>query len=347
MTETRRKTPNRTAAAFLWAALALSLLWCLTAAWHLFGGGLQQPLAGDGLALRLLALAAPPVLLWSAALLAFCLAELRAGIALLSDIAARLSQSGLQERSEEELRLQQRLEQARRESAAQAAALSREWQAVAALLERFYEQGRLLRENGEEMEGILRETAAALPRVMERNLAQLRQHLDDSREQIGVLIRIRAEQEATLSRGLAAIREQTRRLRQATDGAPEAEAPRDGEIPRWIASLRSLDIVTRLRAMTPDIDAALRRSPPPSLWRRRRGEGEPFPPEEYGPEGLDLHRRAVRACERDEAFRARVDTHLDRFEALLQGLPPEAQDSCLASREGRIYLLLAQARGRL
>ena len=352
MTEAKDNTPNRTAAGFFLAALALSLLWCLPAAWHLLGGdlsagALHRLASRAGLPLELLALAAPLVLLWSAVLLAFCLTELRAGARQLADAAARLSGPGTQAQTQEERRLQEQLLQARQESAALARALGEEWRATAALLERLHEQGRRLRENSEEIEGVLRETAAALPQVMERNLAQLGQHLEDSREQIGILIRLRAEQEAALSRGLAAVREQTRRLREAAAGAPR-EAARDGEIARWIASLGCLDIVARLGAMTPDIDAALAHSPSPGLWRRRRqGEGGLFSPRDYGPGGLELYRQAVDACGRDKAFRARVDVHLDRFEALLQGLQPDEQDACLASREGRVYLLLAQARGRL
>ena len=177
------------------AAAAVSALWCIA---MLVPGGS----AGGSLPLALLILAAPVLLLWSAVLLALCLMQLRANAGLLAEISARLPRPAAE--TEEEKQLQQQLLQARRESAALASALRQEWRELCGLLARLHEQGGALREKGEEMEGMLRETASALPLILERSLAQLGQHLEDSRQQIGILIRARAELEAALSQGRTA-----------------------------------------------------------------------------------------------------------------------------------------------
>ena len=352
MTKKQQNISNRPMAWFLWGALALSLLWCLLGGFYLLDGdmkpanALQRIAAPDNPLLALLAFALPLLLFWSVVLLGVCLAELRAGRKLLSEITARHSRPDTEAQRREELQLQERLLQARQESSVLTRSLIEEWRKLSSLLEGFHEQGRLLRENGEEMEGILREAASALPGILARNLAQLENHLDDSREQIGILIRARAEQEATLSRGLAAMLAEIpaaadERMRHPQDSA------REGEIPRWISAIQSLDVMARLRAMTPDIDTALRKSPSPSLWRRhRQGERGLFTPQDYTSQGLDLYLQIVRACEQDEAFRGRVDTYIDRFETLLENLQPQDQDTCLDSQAGKIHLLLAQARGR-
>ena len=171
------------------ATATVSVLWCIA---------VGIPNAADGnLPLALLLLAAPVLLLWSAVLLALCLMQLRDNAGLLAEISARLPRPAAE--TEEEQQLQAQLLQARRESAALANALRQEWRELCGLLARLHEQGDALREKGEEMEGMLRETASALPLILERSLAQLGQHLEDSRQQIGILIRARAELEAALS----------------------------------------------------------------------------------------------------------------------------------------------------
>ena len=364
MTKPQQTSTNKSTSWLLWGALALSLLWCLLGGLYLLDGrarllgisanALERMTAADNPLSMLLAFVLPLLLFWSAVLLAVCIAELRSGMRLLSEVATRLARTDTEAQRREELQLQERLLQARQESAELLRSVSEEWRKLSSMLENFHEQGRLLRENSEEVEGILRETAAALPLVMERNLERLAAHLDDSREQIGILIRTRAEQESALSRWLADIAKTGANAPMLptgngvnANGADDADDARAREIPGWISAIQSLDVMARLRAMTQDIDAALSKSPSPSMWRKhKQGERGNFTPLDYTPQGLDLYRRLVQTCEQDAAFRERVDACIDGFEELLKSLKTQDQDDCLNSRAGKIHLLLAQVRGR-
>lgn len=217
----------------------------------------------------------------------------------------------------------------------------------------------LRHESGAESEGVMREIAHALPLVLERNLERLRACLEDSREQIGMLIRLRAEQEATLSQALAEAKAQSVRTQELLDElreclqpppseSPPTETPEQGDIQRRLEALAAQDILAELKTMSPALDEALAQAPPPELWQRHRhGESGLFSPRHYTAEGLNLYLAVVARCQEDAAFRARADAYVEHFAALLELLPEAGQTACLESKIGKVHLLLAQARGRI
>ena len=219
---------------------------------------------------------------------------------------------------------------------------------------------RAVADSNAESEGVMREIAHALPLVLERNLERLRACLEDSREQIGMLIRLRAEQEATLSQALAEAKEQARRTQELLDelrdclqpppprSPPPAPTAEQTDIQRRLEALAAQDILAELKTMSPALDEALAQAPPASLWlRHRHGETGLFSPRHYTADGLNLYLAVVARCQEDAAFRARADAYIEHFAALLELLPEAGQTACLESKIGKIHLLLAQARGHI
>ncbi len=188
----RRQHSLLTNRAVVRIAAALSLLWSGLGLFYLLDGvdGIGGIAARDALPVELLALAAPLLLVWIGVLVIVRLGEVRESALLFSSAVMEATHF----EGGDKLLLEEMV--ARRKDAL------REWE-------------KSLHASGEEIETSLRETTSALSRVLERSLERLGTHLDDSREQIEVLLRASNEQEASVSRSMAALRAEIEAVEEA------------------------------------------------------------------------------------------------------------------------------------
>ncbi|MEQ9520413.1 MAG: hypothetical protein RLN89_13350 [Parvibaculum sp.] len=116
---------------------------------------------------------------------------------------------------------------------------------------------------------------------------------------------------------------------------------------------RSLHIIESLQSIAIDLDRALEQSPPPDLWRRyKAGERNVFARRLYNMQGRDLLDRISGKYSSEKEFRADTDKFVNLFEQLLNDANDRDRDGILAetyltSDTGKVYLMLAQATGRL
>ena len=91
----------------------------------------------------------------------------------------------------------------------------------------------------------------------------------------------------------------------------------------------------------------------PDLWRRyRAGERNVFGRHLYSKAGQETYQQIERAYESNPDFRNDVDLYVADFEDLLDMLADKDKrgvliDTLLTADLGRVYLVLAQASGRL
>ncbi|HEY4343071.1 MAG TPA: hypothetical protein VGN05_01885 [Parvibaculum sp.] len=122
----------------------------------------------------------------------------------------------------------------------------------------------------------------------------------------------------------------------------------DGEFQR-----SSLQVIETLQALAIDLDRALEQSPPPDLWQRyQAGERNVFTRRLYNISGRQLYDRIAVKYRGEAEFRENVDRFVDLFERLLASASARDRDNILVetyltSDTGKVYLMLAQASGRL
>lgn len=115
----------------------------------------------------------------------------------------------------------------------------------------------------------------------------------------------------------------------------------------------SLQIVETLQALAIDLDRALEQSPPPDLWQRyQSGERNVFTRRLYNISGRQLYDRIAVKYRGEAEFHENVDRFVDLFERLLAAAASRDRDNILVetyltSDTGKVYLMLAQASGRL
>ncbi|MDR3500529.1 MAG: hypothetical protein P4L72_15045 [Parvibaculum sp.] len=127
-----------------------------------------------------------------------------------------------------------------------------------------------------------------------------------------------------------------------------AEAAADSEFHR-----SSLQVIETLQALAIDLDRALEQSPPPDLWQRyQAGERNVFARRLYSIAGRQLYDRIAVNYRNEPEFREHVDRFVDLFERLLASAASRDRDNILvetylSSDTGKVYLMLAQASGKL
>lgn len=132
------------------------------------------------------------------------------------------------------------------------------------------------------------------------------------------------------------------------ENSPQPSQGDQGEFQRT-----SLQIVETLQALAIDLDRALEQSPPPDLWQRyQSGERNVFTRRLYNISGRQLYDRIAVKYRGEAEFRENVDRFVDLFERLLAAAASRDRDNILVetyltSDTGKVYLILAQASGRL
>jgi len=115
----------------------------------------------------------------------------------------------------------------------------------------------------------------------------------------------------------------------------------------------SLQVIETLQALAIDLNQALEESPSPELWQRYQdGERNVFARRLYNMAGRQLYDRIAVKYRGEEEFKENVDRFVDLFEKLLEGASARDRDKILVetyltSDTGKVYLILAQANGRL
>lgn len=115
----------------------------------------------------------------------------------------------------------------------------------------------------------------------------------------------------------------------------------------------SLQVIETLQALAVDLDRALEQSPSPELWARyQAGERNVFARRLYNMSGRQLYDRISTKYRAEAEFREHVDQFVGMFEQLLGAASSRDRDNILVetyltSDTGKVYLMLAQASGRL
>lgn len=115
----------------------------------------------------------------------------------------------------------------------------------------------------------------------------------------------------------------------------------------------SLQVIETLQALAVDLDRALEQSPPADLWQRyQAGERNVFARRLYNIAGRQLYDRIAVKYRGEAEFREHVERFADLFERLLATAAARDRDNILVetyltSDTGKVYLILAQASGRL
>ena len=114
-----------------------------------------------------------------------------------------------------------------------------------------------------------------------------------------------------------------------------------------------MHIIESLQSIAIDLDRALEQSPPPDLWRRyKAGERNVFARRLYNLQGRDLLDKISDKYASEKEFRADADKFINLFDQLLNDANDRDREGILAetyltSDTGKVYLMLAQATGRL
>jgi len=115
----------------------------------------------------------------------------------------------------------------------------------------------------------------------------------------------------------------------------------------------ALNIIETLQSLAIDLDRALENAPPPDLWRRyQSGERNVFARRLYSMAGRELYDRIAAKHRTDAEFREQVDHFIGMFDKLLKESADRDRDNILVetyltSDTGKVYLMLAQATGKL
>jgi len=115
----------------------------------------------------------------------------------------------------------------------------------------------------------------------------------------------------------------------------------------------ALNIIETLQSLAIDLDRALENTPPPELWQRyQAGERNVFARRLYSMAGRELYDRIAARHRTDSEFREQVDHFIDMFDKLLKDSAGRDRDNILVetyltSDTGKVYLMLAQATGKL
>lgn len=115
----------------------------------------------------------------------------------------------------------------------------------------------------------------------------------------------------------------------------------------------SLHVIETLQSLAIDLDRALEQSPPADLWRRyKAGERNVFARRLYNLAGRELYDQVAVKYRNDGEFRGHVDRFIGLFEDLLDTAAERDRDNILvetylSSDTGKVYLMLAQATGRV
>ena len=115
----------------------------------------------------------------------------------------------------------------------------------------------------------------------------------------------------------------------------------------------SVNIFETLQSLAIDLDRALEQSPPPDLWRRyQAGERNVFTRRLYNLSGRELFDQISTKYKSDGEFRTYVDRYVSTFEELLGAASARDRsnilvETYLTSDTGKVYLMLAQASGKL
>ncbi len=123
---------------------------------------------------------------------------------------------------------------------------------------------------------------------------------------------------------------------------------RSGDIPHT-----SLHIIETLQTMTIDLDSALEEDVPTELMRRYlNGERNLFARRIVHCEREDMLQRIQSKYQNDQKFKNNTDRYLSQFEELLRNAQEEERENTLtrtylSSDTGKVYLLIADALGRI
>lgn len=115
----------------------------------------------------------------------------------------------------------------------------------------------------------------------------------------------------------------------------------------------SLQVIETLQALAIDLDRALEQSPSPDLWQRyQAGDRNVFARRLYNMSGRQLYDRISTKYRAESEFREHVDRFVELFERLLNAASSRDRDNILVetyltSDTGKVYLMLAQASGKL
>ncbi|MDO8288955.1 MAG: hypothetical protein Q7T44_07030 [Parvibaculum sp.] len=138
------------------------------------------------------------------------------------------------------------------------------------------------------------------------------------------------------------------RGQEATPAVPTRPVESENEFQRT-----SLQVIETLQALAVDLDRALEQSPSPDLWQRyQAGERNVFARRLYNISGRQLYDRIAVKYRAEAEFREHVDRFVELFERLIGAASSRDRDNILVetyltSDTGKVYLMLAQASGRL
>ncbi len=119
------------------------------------------------------------------------------------------------------------------------------------------------------------------------------------------------------------------------------------------APVTAAQVIETLQALAVDLDRALEQSPSPDLWQRyQAGERNVFTRRLYNISGRQLYDRIAVKYRAEAEFREHVDRFVELFDRLISAASSRDRDNILVetyltSDTGKVYLMLAQASGRL
>ena len=134
---------------------------------------------------------------------------------------------------------------------------------------------------------------------------------------------------------------------------PDAKAPPRAPESETEFQRSSLQVIETLQALAIDLDRALEQSPSPDLWQRyQAGDRNVFARRLYNMSGRQLYDRISTKYRAESEFREHVDRFVELFERLLGAASSRDRDNILVetyltSDTGKVYLMLAQASGKL
>ena len=140
----------------------------------------------------------------------------------------------------------------------------------------------------------------------------------------------------------------------AAAGGQNADQPKpDAQMNEDAFQRASVNVFETLQSLAIDLDRALEQSPPPDLWRRyQAGERNVFTRRLYNLSGRELFDQIAAKYRSDGEFRTYVDRYVSTFEELLGAASARDRsnilvETYLTSDTGKVYLMLAQASGKL
>jgi len=132
--------------------------------------------------------------------------------------------------------------------------------------------------------------------------------------------------------------------------APQATKPK----PKQVRNARETEtLVSKLNMATRDLTEAFEDTLPADLERKfNAGQAHVYTHRLYKARGQNMYNMVAQGYKHERLIRGRVDAYIRLFERLLDTVSETANgeemvDACLASESGKLYLLFAQAAGRL